>query len=124
MAAAFRELLEALIEKTDLMYQSLKVDDVEVFLSALEERENLIAQLGTYEMNLRSLKMENEGLVEKLLILEKHIEPEMKQCQKRMKKSISDVQLERMKLKQNSVKASRYIAPSQFSAGNYFDNKK
>lgn len=124
MNTAFRKLIEELVEKTDLMYQSLKVDDVDVFLSALEEREELIEALAPYEKNMAQLKSENSALIEKFAKLDKLIEPEMKSCQKRMKKNISEVQLERAKLKQNSVKASRYIAPTHFSKGNYFDNRK
>lgn len=120
----FASLIEALIEKSDLMLQALRVDDVDIFTSALDEREILMLELQAHEPNLRILRAQFKERVDFLMMIENQIGPEIQNCQTRLKKNISDVQLERAKLKHNGAKASKYFAPNSAFSGSYFDKKK
>lgn len=119
-------LLAEILELTDLMLNSIKVDAFEVFEKALEDRETCILNLKKAKINNSIADdQEDKVLISKILEVDKAAHSELKSYELRINNEYRQVMQEKSKLAQNQKRTNQYqmIVESDFSGGN-FDKKK
>lgn len=123
-----RRVLEAIEEKTDVMYNAILVDNFDVFESNLNLRDQLLIEYDLIKQQL-SVEEVNELMLDqytrKLVKFNEDITRELIRFKDKVQMDLKEVGIEKNKLQTNQKKTNQYhLRTNATVSGNYFDKKK
>ncbi len=123
-----RRVLEAIEEKTDIMYNAILVDNFEVFESNLLFRDQLLCEYDSLKQQLTPVEISQLGsdqCIRRLIKANEDINRELQRFKNQIQSELREVGIEKNKLQTNQKKTNQYhLRTDATLSGNYFDKKK
>ena len=123
-----RRVLEAIEEKTDIMYNAILVDNFQVFESNLLFRDQLLEEYDLLKQQLTSDEISQLGsdpCIRRLIKANEDINRELNRFKNQVQMELQEVSAEKNKLQTNQKKTNQYhLRTDATLSGNYFDKKK
>lgn len=123
-----KKIMDEINEKTDMMFNAMKVNEFDIFENNLELRETLLLDFSEIKKKLNAddlQVLEVNSFLKKMLMINKKIDHELKRFHKELEAELKKTRIEKNKLSQNEKKTNQYqLKTSATMSGNYFDKSK
>lgn len=125
---AARKIMDDIYEKTDMMFNAIKVNEFDIFESNLQLRETLLQDFSEIKKKLNTddlQVLEVDSFLRKMLMVNKKIDHELRRFHKELENDLKKTRIEKSKLSQNQKKTNQYQSKTSATvSGNYFDKSK